>query len=73
MDSLYETDTSSVRQAPIAKSGTTTEIVNRPSTSSRDQPKKAKKSLESSWDNSDLPYLIETPVREIRFEITVFY
>lgn len=62
MDSMYETDTSSVVQPANAKPRTKDGmLVNRPPTS-RDQPKKAKKSLESSWNNSDLPYIIETPV-----------
>lgn len=27
--------------------------------------KKAKKSLEDSWDSSDIPFAVETPVRDI--------
>lgn len=60
IDSMYETDTSTV-VPQHAKAKT------RPSADANgmiDQPKKAKKSLENSWNNSDLPYIIETPVSE---------
>lgn len=72
MDSMYETDTSVNPNASGAANHTkhvatknmldATILDNRPSSSFRPQPKKAKKSLESSWDNTELPYLIETPV-----------
>lgn len=29
--------------------------------------KKAKKSLEDSWDSSDIPFAVETPVSDIYF------
>lgn len=53
-DSMFEMDTSSAnstaapKRMPVGATGV--------------PPKKAKKSLESSWETTDLPYVIETPV-----------
>lgn len=63
MDSMYETDTSTVVPNAKAQSriadGT---MIDHRQSSMREPPKKAKKSLENSWNNSDIPYIIETPV-----------
>lgn len=61
VDSMYETDTSSI--VPHGKSKIRIADTNIDHHQQRgDPPKKAKKSLENSWNNSDLPYIIETPV-----------
>lgn len=68
VDSVYETDTSVVQPTKD-----TTKMAHNPKRLSFDNtikpehsvPKKAKKSLESSWDHSaasGLPFMIETPV-----------
>ena len=73
VDSVYETDSSA-----IPNSNKDTTVIHNPKRlsfdsstataqqlSSSQAPKKAKKSLESTWENSttsDLPYIIETPV-----------
>lgn len=67
-DSMYETDVSN------ATHNTTTAIDHNISGRSKrqlmaaaaaaaqQQPKRAKKSLENSWETSELPFAIETPV-----------
>lgn len=64
LDSMYETDTSTIVPPAKTKTRMTTDGIIDHRESARDPPKKAKKSLENSWNNSDLPYIIETPVSE---------
>lgn len=67
VDSTYETDNSNVQPQELQQS--TSNSTHNPkrlsfeATAIAQVPKKAKKSLESSWDTTtDPPYIIETPV-----------
>lgn len=68
VDSTYETDNSNVQpqDSTLQSTSNTNHNPKRLSfeaTAIAQVPKKAKKSLESSWDTTtDLPYIIETPV-----------
>lgn len=68
VDSTYETDNSNVQPQDSTLQCTSNSTHNPKrlsfeATVITQVPKKAKKSLESSWDNTtDLPYVIETPV-----------
>lgn len=85
IDSMYETDSSNVQTTDA--NTTVTAAPQNPKRlsfeSATDQaaaaaaqvPKKAKKSLEHSWDNSatsDMPYMIETPV-SLKVFISFFF
>lgn len=74
-DSMYETDVSNMTAGNsvlgIGRSTTTSSSINngvkRQTFNMSQNPapqKKAKKSLENSWEPTDLPYVIETPVSE---------
>lgn len=65
IDSMYETDTSCANSTAAIAATATVAVSKRLSASGPTgvvAPKKAKKSLESSWETADLPYVIETPV-----------
>lgn len=73
MDSVYETDTSTVVQSAQPDAEPSTSISNPKrliyeESDMNNQQKKAKKSLESTWnttttdDSEDFPYIVETPV-----------
>lgn len=74
MDSVYDTDSSAVAQpvqpeneAPATTSTSNPKRLTYEESDIKQQQKKAKKSLESSWntttdESEDFPYLVETPV-----------
>lgn len=64
VDSMYETDVSNAthNNSAVIDIGARSKRQSVHAAIQQLQPKRAKKSLESSWETSELPFAIETPV-----------